>query len=75
MVGLLIMALLVLCCTPAFLATEPGPSGLRLLLRPIRRILVSIDRIEAAVRRQQNVYDSWSRLAGSRSSGDHGTEN
>jgi hypothetical protein len=71
MIGLLILAVLVAGCAPAFLADRPGPNGWRLITRPIRRILVSIDRIDridAARRRQQDLYESFSRLNGRRPS-------
>ncbi|QGN33484.1 hypothetical protein [Microlunatus sp. Gsoil 973] len=62
MIGLLLLAVLVAGCAPAFLAERPGPNGWQLIMRPIRRILLSIDRIEEATRRRRDVYETVSRL-------------
>jgi hypothetical protein len=64
MIELLILAVLVAGCAPAFLAARPGPNGWQLIMRPFRRILVSIDRIDAVRCRRQDVYQSFSRLNG-----------
>lgn len=75
MAEMLITGLLVVGCAPAFLAAEPGWDAVRFALRVGRRLLLSLERVEALGQRRQTMYDSWSRLAethpGAAESSDH----